>query len=672
MRQTRWILTAFFVILWTVSLIGVYFWAHRPFDGAFLGAIGSVIAGIVAWLAITCLGMALGRRVTHQTLADEPPFVRLALASGIGLGLISLLVGILGLLGLLNAFALLGLIFVLVVVLWRDVVAVIRDGRLLTLPRPGSRLQKWFRNYSLVTLTLTFVSALTPPTAWDALVYHITGPRLFREAGRIVHNIDLPYLGFPQLGEMQFLFGMALGGDTTIALFHFGYGILALATTVALARRIFDESTAWFAAVLLLSVPTLLGLMTSPYVDATLLFYATASIYAFVRWQEKQEQGWLTIMGLLCGLSVGVKYTAVLIPIALALCVGWELRHKLSEDISAWFKPLVTLTIITTATSLFWLIENWLTTGNPIYPFFLDNGVFWDAWRGWWYDRPGTGLATTAPWRLMTAPFEATVLGTSGTEFFDATIGPLLLLSAGLLPFVWRTFSPTARKLTGYLLFFFALNYLLWLVGLARTALLLQTRLLIPMFGIVAVLGGSALARLPELRRPQLDVNWMVLVFFNLTLGFLLLSQVMTFVQLNPLPVIIGTETRLRFEGRQLGIYPTVIDDLNNLGQEATIQFLWEPRSYACSVDCRPDALLDHFLHHTQANELDANGIVAAWQEMEVTHVLLNETGLGFIMEAEFDPVTDVDLAILTTLQNEHLTPVQSWADQYTLYELNR
>ena len=49
-----------------------------------------------------------------------------------------------------------------------------------------------------------------------------------------------------------------------------------------------------------------------------------------------------------------------------------------------------------------WLLKNLLLTGNPTYPFFFD-GVYWDSWRTWWYDRPGTGLWYTKPWRLLMA-----------------------------------------------------------------------------------------------------------------------------------------------------------------------------------------------------------------------------------------------------------------------------
>ena len=56
-------------------------------------------------------------------------------------------------------------------------------------------------------------------------------------AGRLGHPIDLPYLGFPALGQMQFTLGMLLIGDGVAALLHFGYGLLAWPSRLAKSRR---------------------------------------------------------------------------------------------------------------------------------------------------------------------------------------------------------------------------------------------------------------------------------------------------------------------------------------------------------------------------------------------------------------------------------------------------
>jgi hypothetical protein len=663
----RWTVTVVAIILWTFVLVAAYFWAHKPFDAGMVGGLARSLLSVAVWLGMVWVSAALGLRIIGRSLAGESPAVRLALAAGIGLGLLSLLTLGLGLVGLLRPAVAWGLIVALGALLRRDLRAALADLRAAGHCRPASGFQRWVALYVGGSLALIFMAALAPPTAWDALVYHLTGPRLFVEAGRVAHPIDLPYLGFPQLGEMQFTLGMLLVGDGTASLLHFGYGLLALIVTAALARRIFGDNAAWLAAALLASVPTFLSLMSRAYVDVTLLFYATAACYAFVRWRECRASGqnWLLVMGAFCGFGAGVKYTAIAIPLALGLSVAWTSRR---DGLRAMAGRLVQLGAVFAVLTLPWLLENWLTTGNPLYPFFFQ-GAYWDAWRAWWYDRPGSGLAVTAPWRLVLAPLEATVLGTEGGEPYDATIGPLLLVAAPLLVVAWRSLKPEERAITGYLLFFFGVNYALWLAGLARSALLVQTRLLLPVFGVAAVLGAAGLDRLAALRRPQLDVGWLVRAVVSLTLALLLFSTLAAFLRSNPLPVALGLESRDDYLARRLGIYHLALQGVNALPSGSHVVFLWEPRSYGCRVDCWPDALLDRFLHMAQLYP-DADAIAQAWGQDGVTHVLLYRSGMQAIIEAKFDPVTPRDLAIMADLQSRHLSPVGEWGDAYVLYRL--
>ncbi len=675
----RWAVTVAVVVSWLFVVIAAYFWAHKPFNAYIVAGLGRSLLSIVIWLGMIWLGAALGRWVTRGLLADEAPAVRLTLAAGLGLGLLSLLTLGLGLVGLLRPAVAWGLVLGLAVLLRRELRVSLADLRgwvhnPAPLPWPTGGFQRWLAVYVSVSLALIFLVALAPATGWDALVYHLTGPRLFIEAGRVSHLIDLPYLGFPQLGEMGFTLGMLLVGDGVASLLHFGYGLLGLIITAALARRAFGQAVAWPAAALLLSVPSLLLLMSWAYVDVTLLFYTTAAFYIFARWRQLRAHGevasssrWLLLMGVFCGFSAGVKYTAIVVPVALGLSLLWTSRH---DGFWVAVRRIAQLAAITVIVALPWLLENWLTTGNPTYPFFFP-GVYWDTWRAWWYDRPGTGLATTAPWRLLIALLEATVLGTEGGDPYDATIGPLLLALTPLLAVVWRGLKREEQAIAGHMLLFFGVNYALWLVGLARSALLVQTRLLLPIFGVVAVLGAVALDRMTILRRPQLALDWLARAVVSLTLALLLFSTLITFLQINPIPVVLGLESRDDYLTRRLGVYQVVMTAVNELSPESQVVFLWEPRSYACQIDCRPDALLDRFLHLTYLYP-DAEAIARAWDEAGVTHVLLYRQGMEAIIEAGFDPVTPSDQAIMRDLQTRYLSPVRRWNESYVLYELVR
>jgi 4-amino-4-deoxy-L-arabinose transferase-like glycosyltransferase len=441
--------------------------------------------------------------------------------------------------------------------------------------------------------------------------------------------------------------------------------------TYALARRAFGREAAALSVVLMLSVPTLLTLMGSAYVDVTLLFYTTAACYALLRWRDSRLEPrvgrrWLVLTGVLGGLSCGVKYTGVVVPVAVALGLAWASRRD-------GFRTLVAnvglVAGITTAVTLPWLIKNWLTAGNPVYPFLASSGLYWDSWRRWWYDRPGTGLAATAPMRLLWAPFEATILGVEGSTQYDATVGPLLLVSVGLLPVMWRTLEREERRVAGLLLLFVGAGYAFWLVGLARSALLVQTRLLLPVFGVCAVLGAAAIDRLRRSVQANLDIAWLVRAVVSITLVLLLFSTLVGFRRQDPLSVVLGLEATEDYLARQLGWYYVAIEDLDRqLSPGQAVLLLWEPRSYHCGVQCWPDALLDRWLHATYLYGYDAHAIASAWRNQGFTHVLLGRVGYEAIVGAGFDPVRAQDQRTLEELLSTEVELIAEYGQAYELY----
>jgi len=663
-------------VSWLFVTVAVYFWAHKPFDQTIVSGLVRTFLNVTVWLVLVWIGTAVGLAFLANAV-ELPAEVQLALAAGLGLGIISIGVLLLGLIGLLSWWVAWGGILVLCGLLWRRMAAVVKVVRSVRLPRAEHGYQRCIVVFACASLLMTFVAALAPPTGWDTLVYHLTGPRLFVEAGRIVHPVDLPYLGFPQLMGMQYTLGLLLVGEGVAPLLHFGYGLLALVLVVGLARQVFGAGAAWLAGGVFLSVPTLLGLMARAYVDAALLFYATAAFGSFVLWKQALDGGsrehgrrWLLMIGLFCGLCGTVKYTAVGVCLAIGISlflVSWR------QGLGVLIRRLGFVALVAGLVMLPGLVENYLTTRNPFYPFVSSSGIYWDEWRSWWYDRAGTGLLATAPLRLITALLEASLLGVEGSASFGATIGPVVAPGLFLLFLVWSSMDAEERALLAHMLVFFAVNYVIWLVGLARTALLFQTRLLFPVFGVMSIMGGAAYDRLSRLNRPNLRVGWIAKVVLLLVLGLGLLSQFTEFVVLNPLVTVIGIESRSEYLTRRLGWYYVAIDEMNrDLSSDAKVLFLWEPRSYHCQVDCVPDALLDRWLHATYSYGYDASAIAEAWRLEGVTHVLVFETGLEGVLDAGFDPVSTDDLRVLDDLLTEHTTGVNTWDGHYILYELTQ
>ncbi len=683
-------------LLWLSAVIAAYYVVHKPFTLANALALGEAVAGLAGAGLVMALGSGIGLLLLRRL--DLAPRERLVWAAAVGLGVVALAGLALGAMGLLRPWLLWMLTIVGIALTgrhaWRALRAAWRDSSW----RPRDRFDRLLAGYCAVMLAVALIWALTPPTAWDGLVYHLTGPKLHLASGYVSHPLDLPYLGFPQLVEMLFAWGMGLTGERAAAAIHWFYGLLVVGVIVG-GRGNHEggdhkggdheggdheggdhkggdhkgsdhKGRSYGAVAVLLSAPSIVMLMGWPYVEMALVLYTTLSFMALACfWEDgSQARGWLVLSGVCAGLALSTKYTALALPPALGLALlVWRLAiGDWRYAIRAW------LIVCGVALAIWspWLIKNWLLTGNPVYPFFF-RGVYWDDWRAWWYDRPGTGLITIAPWKLLAAPWDATIWGVEGAAGYSATIGPLFLALLPLLFLVWRRLALAQRRWLAAALAFCGVLYAFWLWGIARTALLLQTRLLFSVFGLLALVAGVAVDGLRALPSRPLNVDWLVRAVIVTVLTLTLAGTLLSFVQERPLGVLLGFESRQDFLSRRLGWYAVAMDYVNReLPADAVVLFLWEPRSYDCRVECRPDALLDRWLHTTHIYGYDAAAIADAWRAQGVTHVLLYRTGYKAIVEAGFDPVTEADIGAFDALCSDNLQEVKDFGGVYVLYRL--
>jgi 4-amino-4-deoxy-L-arabinose transferase-like glycosyltransferase len=659
--NARWLIAVSVAVAWVFAIYTTYYWVHKPFTGANL----VIMLDIVVWLGLLLVATALGRLSRHwfdySTALEEIVF-----SAALGLGALSLLAFGLGLIGLFHRWLFWPLFLVLAAILHPQIRAIaktLREGPILP---AGTRLNRTLAIYLGFILTLSFFQCLTPPVAWDSQVYHLTGPKLYLQAHRLPVDIDIPYLGFPPLLEMLFTAGMLLKGDIVARLIHYTYGLLTLLALFAFAKRYFSLKVAWLSMAILCSVPSLVLISTWAYVDLGLIFYEFTAFYALMRWLEARDKRWLTLTAILCGLAMGVKYTSIILPITLALIIASRVQQ---EGLKKMAQTLFLFGLSAIVVASPWYLKNLFSTGNPFYPFFF-GGIYWDEFRAWWYSRAGTGLAFTAPWRLLVAPWEITVLGTQGTESYDATIGPILLTVVPLLALVWRKIAPEERRVIGYALLVCLIQYLFWLYGVAQSALLVQTRLLFPILALLALLAGYTVDKLALLTRPAFSLQWFITAVLLLALGLNAVSGALHFISDSPLPYLAGFESKESYLARHLGLYYTTVAHINeNLPPSAKILFLWEPRSYYCQRDCWPDAILDKFKHLVYKYH-DADGIAQQLREQGVTHVLLYKLGMDLIVKAGFDPITSSDLEVWADLSDGYLDLIHNEGDVYHIYEL--
>ncbi|MBI2954535.1 MAG: glycosyltransferase family 39 protein [Chloroflexi bacterium] len=731
------------VALWVMAVYAGYYAVHKPLTPGYLPLIASTLQrldapwasaaiadtalnfAVALWMAFVAHG--IGQVPLRLGRLELTRLERAILATSLGLGILSLITFLLGILGLLYSWVFYA-VFSLAsaaILAWNwpgafTQLLTTRSRPSVHIPRDKVTLA--LALYVALTLILALLAALTPPWAWDGLVYHLTGPAHYLSQRQITGGLDGMHFYFPPLVEMLFLAGMAIKGPVVANLIHWEYIVLAVGAVYCFARRFFGGRVAGLAVAIFLSTPSIVFLSSKPYVDLALVAYVTLSFWCVMAGFRDGGGNWFLLAATFIGFAAGVKYTSVIGVAGVGAVVIVELwRRGRSDGVvkrMARARALGVCVSLAAAVALPWYLKNLALTGNPFYPF-LFGGAYWDSFDAAWVSRAGSGLIRE-PWRLMIAPLEMTTLGVEGGWGYQATIGPLLLALLPLLGLVVfgekrddNTLSrcrfrvsvtgsnhekheihekhekyvgneykqeitvragegrPTpyqaggdpslkdhyiwneAGGTIGACVVFVGVAYGLWLGGVAFSELLQQTRLLFPVFGVLAVIAAYGVCNL----RPMGGVD--LRRFMGATVGMVLAltfaTQLLGFLADSPLQFVVGKESKDEYLSRQLGGYYGIVEWVNqNLGEDARIYFLWEPRSYYFQRTAQPDTILNNWRHLLVQYD-DGDAIRAALRSQRYTHVLINIEGLRFVMDESHREVEQEHYEALVEFERRYL-----------------
>lgn len=253
----------------------------------------------------------------------------------------------------------------------------------------------------------SLVAALAPPTAGDALCYHLELPKEFLADHRLSY---LPYHDnstFPLLGEMWFAWGLALDGPVTAQLVAWCCGWLLAGATFVLAEPLLGRRWAEIAGLATVLVPGLNNHMAAPLVDVPTALLTTLMLAAWLRAAaQDQSRNWLVIAGCLLGGACGVKYVGLVWAAAWLAVVGIECCRQAGAGREILCRAGVVLVIAASVGGMWYVRAAW-HRGDPVWPFF-------SAWLPSSVPPPQTvdktqlGLSpidvVTAPWQLTMHP----------------------------------------------------------------------------------------------------------------------------------------------------------------------------------------------------------------------------------------------------------------------------
>lgn len=232
-------------------------------------------------------------------------------------------------------------------------------------------------HYTLISSLILLISCISllawvPPISRDALVHHLFLPKLYMEHGSIFEIKDFFWSYFPMNLDLLYMIPLLLKNDIVAKYIHFSF---ALGTTWMIynyLNRRLNQIYGLLGCLLFLSIPIIIKLSITVYVDLGLIFFSTASLLLILRWIETQYRiQFLNMAGLCCGLAAGTKYNGLLTVFLLTALVpflhaqttksGWQNKiRSLFYSLIFLFLAIITLSP--------WLVRNYVWTGNPIYP----------------------------------------------------------------------------------------------------------------------------------------------------------------------------------------------------------------------------------------------------------------------------------------------------------------
>lgn len=522
-------------------------------------------------------------------------------------------------------------------------------------------------------------NCLAPLTANDALVYHLSLPKIYAESGglaRLPYNV---YANMPHYGEMLYTLCFSAAGETGAKMFYFFMVIGAAVAIYALARMFVGRRFSLVAALAFIVQPLVLDQRVVCNVDILLAFFFVSAVLLVLETFGAKPDGQPAVkppagaptqpaqpaarpavrsmlaIGLVAGFMLGTKYTAVAPCLALLVLPLVAFPKRLGP------KQIGIAALVAAAVFAPWLVKNELYTGNPFYPMLEStfDGANWDSTQQSqlvrWQSSMGMGKSALD---YLLLPFNVSARGRpeAGYRFFDGTMSPVLLI---LLPLA----AVRLTRRTGALAMMAVATFVFW----ALTSQ--QLRFLMPSLALGYVLAGIGLSRLAG--SAGAGRTRIMLVLAALVMG---LSLVVPDQYGRPfasgaigdrLAAVLGLEGREQFLERNIQSY-AVFDHINRtVPRREPIFMVWENRAYYLDNPYLADSFFEaSTVMRMVQGAPDAADLGRAIQAKGFEYVLVNEW-LGEYFSKSYP---SGDTAKLRAFIETCLEPVHS-SNKITLYK---
>lgn len=241
------------------------------------------------------------------------------------------------------------------------------------------------------TLAVLCAMAAVPPVNRDALTHHLLVPKLYLAHGGVYEIPQILFSYYPMNLDYLYMGAMYLANDIVPTYVHMLFGLLTALVIFHYLRRRYSTTWGLVGALFFLTLPVIVRLCTTAYVDLGVIFFAFTSLMALLKWRDTgAKMRWLVLAAVFCGLAMGTKYNGVVdfciltafVPVLYAgmkrmqfldKYPGLKPKRRTNDGIYALAFGVLFAVIALLVFSP-WAIKNYVWTDNPVYP--LAQGVF--------------------------------------------------------------------------------------------------------------------------------------------------------------------------------------------------------------------------------------------------------------------------------------------------------
>lgn len=490
------------------------------------------------------------------------------------------------------------------------------------------------------------ILASVPPVSRDALTHHLVVPKLYLQHGGIYEIPHIIFSYFPMNLDLLYLVPMYFKNDIIPKFIHFSFALITAAMVYRYLRRRINIEYALLGSLFFLTIPVIIRLSSTVYVDLGLICFLFASLLYLFHWIESCFNfKYLVFSAIFCGLALGIKYNGLIGLFLLGLFVpfvyaryhaGQKFYAAKSVGWSAFF-VLVTLIVFSP-----WMLRNIAWTGNPVYP--LYNSVF----------NVGSVTAEINPDNVIEAntrmshiDIRRQIFGESWTEIaliplriffqgedddprtFDGKINPFLLILPFFAFFGIRS-GIRQLKTEKIMMLFFSVFFLLY--ACAQTGI--RIRYLSPILPPLVVLSMFGLYNIQTLildRIPQISVPIKKFVLFGIIfvmLGLNVIYMINRFKQDQPIAYLTGKVTRDQYIQAYRPEYASFQYANKNLTKDSKILGLYiGDRGYYSDI---PIEFCFEILQDFAAEADSGRDVAEKLQERGYSHLLVNFSLFNF------------------------------------------